>query len=205
MEQMRNIVDNHSSTKEKTNKKIYNLKVEKLVRQANDTFVYFRDYETALDQINEALKIEPDHTKALILKGDLLFCIDKDSEALEYFDKALDANPFSAEAYGSKAGTLDILGRKQEALFCCEKAFENVTQRDRHLLPSLYDQKIALLIRMKKYEEAKDTLNNCVRNLPDEDGSYLMSCYKRLIENSCKEKLRKRQMLEKMALKLVNN
>src|SRR5690554_6861480 len=108
---MRNTA-NVNNLNNKINKKIYNLKVEKLVREASDHFVYYKDYETALEQINEALSIEPEHIKALILKGDILFCIDKDKEALEYFDKAINANPYSAEAYGSKAGTLDVLGHQ---------------------------------------------------------------------------------------------
>lgn len=189
----------------KISKKIYNLRVEKLVREANDYFVYYRDYETALEQINEALSIEPEHIKALIIKGDILFCIDKDREALEYFDKAINADPFSAEAYGSKAGTLDILGRQTEALQCCEKAFENISFKDKHLLPALYDQKIAILLRMKKYEEARKELKRSVKSLTEEDSCYLVSCYQRLIETSCKEKRRKLEMAEKMSLTVVCN
>lgn len=189
--------------KKSANKKIYNLKAEKLVREANDNFIYHRDYEVALEQINEVLRIEPDHIKALILKGDILFCVDKDNEALEYFDRAINANPNSAEAYGSKAGTLDVLGHQKEALYCCEKAFENVTLKDRHLLPSLFDQKIAILVRMKKFEEAKEALKKCIKSLPKEDGGYIISCYQDLIESSCKEKKKKLEMMEKMSLKIV--
>lgn len=201
---MGNTANNATSVKNNKDKKIYNLRVEKLVREASDNFIYYRDYETAVNQINEALAIEPDHIKALILKGDILFCIDKDKEALEYFDKAINANPYSAEAYGSKAGTLDVLGHQKEALKYCEKAFENITLKDRHLLPSLYDQKIAILLRMKKFEEAREALKKCVKSLAEEDGSYLVSCYQDLIEKSCKEKKRKLEKATMMSMKLVN-
>ena len=200
---MRNTANNINNISGREIKKVYNLRVEKLVREASDTFIYYRDCETALEQVNEALSIEPDHIKALILKGDILFCIDKDKEALEYFDKAINADPYSAEAYGSKAGTLDVLGHQKEALQCCEKAFENISCKDRDLLPSLYDQKIAILVRMKKFEEAKDALKMCMKNLPEEDGSYLVSCYQGVIESSCREKQRKLEKANKMALKLV--
>ena len=200
---MGNTVNNINSEKNRGCKKIFNLKVEKLIREASDNFVYYRDCETALEQINEALSIEPDHIKALILKGDILFCIDKDKEALEYFDKAINTNPYSAEAYGSKAGTLDVLGYQKEALQYCDKAFENITLKDRHLLPALYDQKIAILIRMKKYEEARLALKKCIKNLPEEDGGYLISCYQSLIELACKEKRRKIEKVNMISLKLV--
>lgn len=200
---MINTVNNISNIKDKEIKKIYNLRAEKLVREASDNFIYYRDYETALEQVNEALSIETNHIKALILKGDILFCIDKDKEALEYFDKAINANPYSAEAYGSKAGTLDVLGHQKEALHCCEKALENITHKDKDLLPSLYDQKIAILVRMRKFEEARDSLKKCVKKLSEEDSGYLVSCYQDLIEASYKEKKKKLEKVTRMSLKLV--
>lgn len=199
---MRNLV-NQTNIKEKAAKKVYNLLVEKLVREASDNFIYFKEYETALKQLNEALNIESTHEKALILKGDILLCLDKDDEALECFERAILVNPYSSEAYGSKAGLLDILGRTKEALLYCEKAFEYMTLKNRHLLPSLYDQKISILLKIKKYEEARLALKKCVRSLSEEDGSYIALCYQGLIESSCKEKQRIREMVEKMSLKLV--
>lgn len=198
---MKNIIRNFK--KEKINKKVFNLKVEKLFREANDNFVYYRDYDTALNQISEALLIDSSHIKALILKGDILFCIDKDKEALEYFDKAININPFSAEAYGLKASTLDVLGRQKEALQYCEKAFEMIMFKDKHLLPSLYDQKIAILIRMKQYEKAKKELKKCIKTLSKQDSHYLLSCYKEPIEFYCKEKKRKKELIAKNAIKLI--
>lgn len=196
--------NNHKIIGEKAGKRVYNLLAEKLLREANDNFIHYRDYESALHQINEAISIEPTHIRALILKGDILFCIDKDNEALEYFDKAINADPYSAEAYGSKAGTLDVLGRQHEALQCCEKALENMTLKHKHLMPALYDQKLAILVRMKKYEEAKEALKKCVKNLSEEDGCYLVSCYQNLIESLRKEKRRKREKAARISLRLVN-
>jgi len=200
---MINTVNNHNNTRENISKKIFNLRAEKLVREASDNFIYCRDYETALAQINEVLSLEPDHIKALILKGDILFCIDKDNEALEYFDMAINADPFCAEAYGSKAGTLDVLGKQIEALNFCELAFENITLKDRHLLPSLYDQKIAILIRLKRFDEAREALKKCAKSLSEEDGCHLISCYQNIIDASCKEKKRKRELVAKISMKLV--
>jgi tetratricopeptide (TPR) repeat protein len=183
--------------------KITNLKVEKLIREASDNFSYNRNYELALSQVNEALTIEEDNVKALILKGDILFCMDMDNDALEYFEKAIKADPYSAEAYGSKAGTLDVLGHYEEALRCCDKAFELVTIKDKYILPSLFDQKITLLIRVRRFEEARKALRRAINALPEEDYTYLRTCYQGMIESSCKLRKRKLAQAEKLSLKVI--
>ena len=184
---MMNLLSNNNDVKLRPVKKIFNIEAEKLVREASDNFIYFRDYEKTLEQLTRVLEIEPNHVKALILKGNIFFCIDKDNEALECFEKALSLDPFSAEAHGSKANTLDVLGKVKEAFACCEKAFKNITVKDKDLLPSLYDQKIALLIKLKKYEDAKQTLKQCYRYLKTEDSFKIASCYRDIIDTLLKE------------------
>lgn len=183
--------------------KVSNLQVEKLIREASDNFSYNRDYELALKDIDKALKIEKDNAKALILKGDILFCMDMDKDALDHFDRAISADPSSAEAFGSKAGTLDVLGNYDEALSCCDKAFELVKTKDKFLLPSLYDQKLTLLLRMRKYEEARKVLNRALVVLSEEDGTYLRSCFQGMIESSCRLRRRKLAQAEKLSLKVI--
>ena len=201
---MMNLLSNHKNINQRPVKKIFNIEAEKLVREASDNFIYFRDYETTLEQLNRVLEIEPEHVKALILKGNIFFCIDRDDEALECFEKALGIDPFSAEAHGSKANTLDVLGKVKEAFACCEKAFKNLTVKDKDLLPSLYDQKIALLIKLKKYEDAKLTLKQCYRYLKTEDSFKIASCYRDVIDTLLREqKYRKKMATERF--KLIHN
>lgn len=184
-------------------RKVANLYIEKLIREASDNFCYNRDYETALKQVEEVLSVEPYNTRALILKGDILFCMDLDEQALNCFDKAIKSNTNSAEAYGSKAGILDVLGRYDEAIKFCEKAFELIKPKDKFLLPSLFDQKITLLLRMRRYEEAKAILNKAIKILPEDDASYLRSCYFSMIDSSCKLRRRKLAQAEKLSLKVI--
>lgn len=198
-----NNTKNCANIQNKSDKKIFNLLAEKLVREADDNFIYFKDYETAMSQVNEVLRIEPDHPKALILKGNLMLYIDKDHEALKCFEQAIDADPQSAEAYGSKAGMLDLFGKQKEALQFCEKAFQHVSMRDRDLVISLYDQKISILLKMKKFKEAGMVLNQSFQSLPEEGIDYLASSYQKLIDVAHKEKLRKRKMASKLSLRLV--
>ena len=184
-------------------KKVFNLRAEKLIREAGDSFIYFKDYELALKQVNAVLKIDSGHTKALLLKGDILLCLDNDLEALNYYDKAIESDKECAQAYGSKAGVLDMLGRQKEALECCNKAFEYATAKDKCLMTALYDQKLSILHSLRRFEEAKSVLKNAVKNLPSEDSEYLLSCYYGTIESSYKEKMRKQEIASKMELQLV--
>ena len=201
---MMNLLSNNNDVKLRPVKKIFNIEAEKLVREASDNFIYFRDYEKTLEQLTRVLEIEPNHVKALILKGNIFFCIDKDNEALECFEKALSLDPFSAEAHGSKANTLDVLGKVKEAFACCEKAFKNITVKDKDLLPSLYDQKIALLIKLKKYEDAKQTLKQCYRYLKTEDSFKIASCYRDIIDTLLREQ-RYRKKIATERFKLIHS
>lgn len=198
---MGKLLSNHYNINKKNDKKIFNLEAERLVREASDNFIYFRDYETSVKQLQRVLEIEPDHVKALILQGNILFCTDKDNEALECFEKALSIDPFSAEAHSSKANTLDVTGKVKEAYACCEKAFKNLTAKDKELLPSLYDHKITLLIKLKKYEEAKLTLKKCYKYLKDEDCFKIASSYRDIINSLLKEqKYRKKVAAQRFKL-----
>ncbi|MEI8389639.1 MAG: tetratricopeptide repeat protein [bacterium] len=201
---MMNLLSNNNDVKLRPVKKIFNIEAEKLVREASDNFIYFRDYEKTIEQLTRVLEIEPNHVKALILKGNIFFCIDKDNEALECFEKALSLDPFSAEAHGSKANTLDVLGKVKEAFACCEKAFKNITAKDKDLLPSLYDQKIALLIKLKKYEDAKQTLKQCYRYLKTEDSFKIASCYRDIIDTLLKEQ-RYRKKIATERFKIIHS
>ena len=193
---MKNLLSNHKQIK-----KPANLEAEKLIREASDNFIYFRDYEIALKQIDRVLEIDENHVKALILKGNVLFCVDRVDEALEYFEKALSIDPFSTEAHGSKSNTLDVLGKVKEAFTCCEKAFNNITVKDKELLPALYDHKIALLLKMKKYEEAKLTLKESYRYLSTEDSFKMAACYRDIVSTLLSEqKRRKRMATERLTL-----
>lgn len=195
------LLSNHNNLNQKPVKKVFNIEAEKLVREASDNFVYFRDYDVALEQIDRVIEIEPDHVKALILKGNILFCTDKDAEAMEYFEKALGIDPYSAEAHESKANTLEVLGKVKEAYACCDKAFKNLTVKDKDLLPSLYDQKIALLIKLKRYEDAKLALKQCYKYLKTEDSFKIASSYRDVIDTLLKEqRYRKKLATERFTL-----
>ena len=176
--------NNVDNSVKKANQKVFNLKAEKLIRKASDSFLYLKNYDKALALVKEVLSIDSEHTKAHLLKGDILLCLDNYEEALSSYENAVYSNPTSAQAYGSKAGVLDMMNRQEEALESCEKAFECLNYTDKQLLLSLYDQKISLLTALKHYRKAHQVLSEAIMNLPGEDSSYLMSCYGQFIEDN---------------------
>ncbi len=68
-------------------KNVLNMSAERYLRTAGDLFVYEGDYESALMMVDKTLAIQPEDTRALVLRGDILYCLNKDFEALSVFNK----------------------------------------------------------------------------------------------------------------------
>lgn len=183
--------------------KVLNFSAERYLKTAGDLFIYDGDYETALSMVDKTLDIEPNDTRALVLRGDILFCLNRDIEALQSFNLALKLNPLCAEAYISKASVLDILGKPREALDCCNKAFLLITRHNEYLLPSMFDQKIVLLTRLKKFREAQQLLVEAAEKLSTDDYNYLLSCYKNWIDRCCQERHTVRQRAQQLSLTVL--
>jgi tetratricopeptide (TPR) repeat protein len=154
--------------------------------------------------VDKTLEIEPDDTRALVLRGDILFCLNRDVEALHAFNVALKTNPLCPEAYISKASVLDILGKPREALECCNKAFMLISRQKEYLLPSLFDQKIVLLTRLKRFREAQQLLTHASEQLTSDDHTYLISCYKTWVDRCCQERSQMRQRAKKLSLSVIS-
>jgi tetratricopeptide (TPR) repeat protein len=184
--------------------KVLNFSAERYLKTAGDLFIYDGDYETALSMVEKTLEIEPDDTRALVLQGDILFCLGRDTEALESFNQALSSNPFCVEGYISKASVLDILGRPREALEFCNKAFLLINTSKEYLLPTLYDQKIVLLTRLKRFREAQNLLKQASSQLPSEEHLYLLSCYKTWIDRTCQKRNQLRDRAKALSLKVIS-
>jgi tetratricopeptide (TPR) repeat protein len=169
-------------------KKVLNFSAERYLKTAGDLFIYHSDYMGALELVEKALDSEPNDTRALVLYGDILFCLNRDMEALQALNKALQLNAGLAEAYISKAGVLEVLGKHREALQCCRQALSLIGDSKRYLLPSLFDQEIILLIRLKRFREAQRVLDKACLYLEGEDLEFLLSSYKSLLEGFCQRR-----------------
>jgi tetratricopeptide (TPR) repeat protein len=162
--------------------KVLNISAERYLKTAGDLFIYEGDYESALAMVEKTLEIEPKDIRALVLRGDILYCLNRDAEALETFNTALSINPNSVEALISSAGVQDVLGKYREGLECCARAFQQIRPHQAYLLPSLYDQNIVLLLRLKKYRQARFLLRSAEGKLIKEDYQFLLSSYSHILD-----------------------
>lgn len=183
--------------------KVLNFSAERFLKTAGDLFIYEGDYESALSMVDKTLEMEPQDVRALVLRGDILYCLNRDQEALETFNAALVVDPDSVEALISRAGVLDVLGKYREALDCCNRAFTQIQPYQKFLLPSLYDQTIVLLLRLKKYRQAQQLLRNSESRLKKDDHEYLLSCYSHILTRLSETRRKARQKAEKLNLSLL--
>jgi tetratricopeptide (TPR) repeat protein len=183
--------------------KVLNFSAERYLKTAGDLFVYQGDYESALRMVEKTLEIQPNDIRALVLRGDILYCLNRDLESLQTLSYVLTLAPDCIEAHVSRAGVLDVLGRYKEALQSCERAAELMQPRYLYLLPGLYDQKIQLLLRLKRYRQAKRLLAQAAKDLPPDEFEFLQSSYRTCIENGCRERTLKRQQANQLSLKVI--
>ncbi len=185
-------------------KKVLNFSAERYLKTAGDLFIYHSDYPGALTLVEKALASEPQDTRAWVLYGDILFCLNRDGEALHALNEALRLNPSLAEAYISKAGVLEVMGRYREALNCCRQALNHINEKRQYLLPSLFDQQVALLITLKRFREAQRVLDKAAQYLDDEELTYLYASYKGLLEQFCQRRQDTRRKAQRLSLSVID-
>lgn len=185
--------------------KVLNISAERYLKTAGDLFIYEGNYESALLMVEKTLEITPEDVRALVLKGDILYCLNRDLEALDSFNKVLSLEPGSVEALISKAGVLDVLGKYREAAECCQQAFQLMKPHQAFLLPSLYEQNIILLLRLKKYRKAQFLLKNAENRLPKDEYQYLLGSYSHILERLSQNRRQAKLRAGKLALEVVQN
>lgn len=178
-------------------KKVLNFSAERYLKTAGDLFIYQGEYESALLMVEKTLEIEPQDPRALALKGDILYCLNRDLEALDVFNSLLAIYPTSLEALASKAAVLDVLGKYREALNCCNAALANLSDKSHYLLGSLYEQKLLILIALRRYREADTLLKQALLELDKTSKEYLVANYKGTIEQNLKYRRKLREYLGK--------
>ncbi|MDX2085022.1 MAG: tetratricopeptide repeat protein [Candidatus Melainabacteria bacterium] len=169
-------------------KKVLNFSAERYLKVAGDLFIYQGDYDTALAMVDRTLEIDAQDTRALVLKGDILFCLNRDIEALDVLNEALKADAHCVEAYVSKASVLDALGKLRDALHCCQQALVYLHRPHDYLLFTLYDQTLSLLLRLRKHRQATQIYEEAQYRLSPEEAAYLSVTYKCLLEQRARER-----------------
>ena len=183
--------------------KVLNFSAERYLKTAGDLFIYDGDYETALYMVEKTLEIDANDTRALVLKGDILYCLNRDIEALQTFNQVLKLDELCVEAYISKASVLDVLGKDRDSLDCCNRALELMGQKFSYLYSTVLEQKLILLIRLKKYREARQILDDAADRLTRDDYQYLAASFLPELERQVKGRKELRERATELALKVI--
>ena len=86
------------------------------------TLLNLNNLEEALDQFDEALRLDPRNIEAWIKKGTALERLQRVDEAITAYDQAIAVDSSTATAYLFKAGVYNRQKKYAEALQCYEKA-----------------------------------------------------------------------------------
>ncbi len=113
------------------------------------SFLEDENYEELLSYVDYIILKNPQDEIALYYKGLALFYLERDVEALENYDKALEINPENAEILYDKARALFFLDRYDEALVSIDKTIE-INPED----ASALNEKGFILYFMGNYEES---------------------------------------------------
>lgn len=89
-----------------------------------------------LDRIDDALRdlrfaydLKPDAVRTLLYLGDVYAKVGKTSQAVDYYDRALEIQPKYDDAYAHKADVLSNLNQEEESLAAIGKAIEVTTYK----------------------------------------------------------------------------
>lgn len=178
---------------------IINIESERLFREAEDCFLYFNQIKKAINKLNKAIELSPYHYKSLVLKGDICFINGKIDEALDLYKTAEKSCPDNSKILGAIATCFESKGNFEKALNYCDKAFPFVNENNSQLYFSLYELKISILLKLKKYEHAKMLINNANNHLLFDDIKALkLNCQKTI-----NKKLKIKNKLKHLNIKVI--
>lgn len=92
------------------------------------SFLNTEQPEQALECYDEILRLDENHSEALVKKGAVLERLKQDDEALRCYDRAIEADRTLTIAYLYKGGIYNRLERYNEALECYEQALRTQGQ-----------------------------------------------------------------------------
>ncbi|MGD1021074.1 MAG: tetratricopeptide repeat protein, partial [Verrucomicrobiia bacterium] len=125
------------------------------------------NYAEALEQCEEALRIEPDNAPAHDNWGSILLQTGKPQEAIEQYERAVQIRPDDAEAQYNYGNALFQVGRVPEAI----GHYEQAVRINPNVAAAQYNLGNALL-HVGRVEEAIGHYEQAVQVSPDNAGAY---------------------------------
>lgn len=177
---------------------ISDLRSERLYREAEDELFYFDNIESAEEKIELALSYFPYFIKARVMNANIKILKGEYEKAIDIYLAAEKIAPANVNVLAGLANLYEItdnllLANKyvNKSLSC---GFINAELRK-----NLIELKISILIRMKKYKEAKSLIDSAKYELNSEELKELQAKNLSVIKN----KLQLHKKLNKLNLKLV--
>jgi tetratricopeptide (TPR) repeat protein len=96
---------------------------EYLYRQAREK-VNAGEYQQAVDILHRAVTIAPHHLQSLIEIGNCYEYLNQSDNAVQYYEKVIQIDPFYADAWFNKGISIKNTGNTKEAASCIERAIE---------------------------------------------------------------------------------
>ena len=96
---------------------------EYLVRRAQE-YGMTGDHTSAIDYLKKAIEKYPRYAEAYTALGNCQECQDKLDDAITSYNKALQIDPTSADAWFNKGTTLQKKGQIEEARLCIAKSID---------------------------------------------------------------------------------
>lgn len=105
------------------------LKTERLIDEADHQYACLDRPAKALQKIEEALRLVPNHVGALVIKGRILFHLDRVQAAMQCYDNAIAIDPKCSEGFLERARILYALNQEnRKALREVKKALTRAGQ-----------------------------------------------------------------------------
>lgn len=194
------ITDIFSLSKAINDDNIVNIDAERYYREAEDYFFYFDKQTLAIKKLKAVLKIEPNNIKSIKMLGDIYFTTGKMKQAFDYYSQAAALKPDNAVILSSLATVCETMDKNNFALDFLNMAFKNYTKRDTKIYAQMCDLKIALLVKMKKYTEAKKFLDTIKKVLPFDEARMVTASSH---SETLKKKLALKEKMDSLHIQVV--
>lgn len=179
---------------------VLNIDTERFFREAEDYFFYFNRQDLAIENLQTAIELTPNHHKSIKFLGDIYFTIGKIEKAFDFYSQAAALRPDDVSILSSLAAACEALGNYENALSFLNVAFKKYTIKEVKIYAQMCDLKASLLLKLQKYEEAKRFLNRIKKNLPLEDVKIVETSKH---TETLKKKLSLKERMENLNIKVV--
>ena len=179
---------------------IFNINAERKYREAEDYFFYFDRADLALKLLKSALKLSATHVKSMKLIADIYYSNGKIKKAFDYYSQAAALQPCDVSVLSSLAVVCEALNKNENALDFINLAFEHYSSKNIKIYSQMCDLKFLLLLKMKKYSEAKKFFDKINKTIPYDE--FKMVTVARNSETLQKKLLLKERM-ENLHIKVV--